>query len=858
MGPRALLYFYRRRLRVHALQELLAGLGVAIAVALVFAVLVANASIAGSAGEIVHTLIGPATLQLRAREPDGFDERLLTRVQSLPGVMQSAPLLEVTATIVGPHARHAMVGVAGARPSLALMDGLAHTIPLTTLSPGEIGLSQTTAEKIGISAGPVPASPATDGHAQASGVSLDLRGAAEPLRVAAVLGADDIGALSAARVAIMPLTSLQRLTGLQGRITRILIQTSPGGEAIVRRELERLAGGRLEVAPADQDIALLDEALAPGNQASDFFAAVAILLGFLLALDAMLLTVPERRRAIMDLRLLGAHRAAIIRMVLFQALCLGLISSLVGLSAGYALSLGALHQSGEYLAPGFTLGARTVVGTGPLLLSLICGVLATCLAAALPLLDLPHGRTPDAGRQDGPAGDVLSAGAQIRLAGAAAILLMLTTVGILLFPALALIVGIGLALTSVLTVPVLFGLLLRLAGGVLTRFPRLGTLALALCSLRSVTLRSLALAATGAVALFGGVALGGAREDLLRGIEGFSHAHVSGAAIWIANPGDHQSVEDFRADHNAARISRVPGVAGVRAYQGTFVTLDGRRVWITVRPGGSSGAILHSQLVTGDARTAAARLDAGGWIVVSEQIAAEQHLTLGNALTLPTPTGPHAYRIAALSTNFGWSPGTIMMSPIDYTRAWHTTAPTALGVTLTRGASVASVRSAIARTLGGAGSQSGLQVLTAREREAEIDAFVSEGLSRLGEITTLLILGAILALAAALASSINQRRGLLAELRLAGGTPRRLRAVLLIETTLTLGAGCLTGVLAGIYGEILIDRSLTHLTGFPVASPTASPRPLELLALVIGAVLLIVAIPGRRASRVSPVFALQE
>jgi len=233
-------------------------------------------------------------------------------------------------------------------------------------------------------------------------------------------------------------------------------------------------------------------------------------------------------------------------------------------------------------------------------------------------------------------------------------------------------------------------------------------------------------------------------------------------------------------------------------------------------------------------------------------------LTLGNALTLPTPTGPHAYRIAALSTNFGWSPGTIMMSPIDYTRAWHTTAPTALGVTLTRGASVASVRSAIARTLGGAGSQSGLQVLTAREREAEIDAFVSEGLSRLGEITTLLILGAILALAAALASSINQRRGLLAELRLAGGTPRRLRAVLLIETTLTLGAGCLTGVLAGIYGEILIDRSLTHLTGFPVASPTASPRPLELLALVIGAVLLIVAIPGRRASRVSPVFALQE
>ena len=47
MGPYALAYLYRNRLRVHAAQELLAGLGVAVAVALVSATLIANASIAG-------------------------------------------------------------------------------------------------------------------------------------------------------------------------------------------------------------------------------------------------------------------------------------------------------------------------------------------------------------------------------------------------------------------------------------------------------------------------------------------------------------------------------------------------------------------------------------------------------------------------------------------------------------------------------------------------------------------------------------------------------------------------------------------------------------------------------------------
>ena len=71
MGGRMLVYFYRRRLRLHAVQELLAGVGVAVAVALVFAVLIANRSIGSSAGEVVHALIGPASLQLRARDADG-------------------------------------------------------------------------------------------------------------------------------------------------------------------------------------------------------------------------------------------------------------------------------------------------------------------------------------------------------------------------------------------------------------------------------------------------------------------------------------------------------------------------------------------------------------------------------------------------------------------------------------------------------------------------------------------------------------------------------------------------------------------------------------------------------------------
>ena len=82
MGPHALVYLYLNRLRVHAAQELLAGLGIAVAVALVSATLIASASVAGSAGEVVHAVIGSANLQARARGPEGVSESLLGEFMS--------------------------------------------------------------------------------------------------------------------------------------------------------------------------------------------------------------------------------------------------------------------------------------------------------------------------------------------------------------------------------------------------------------------------------------------------------------------------------------------------------------------------------------------------------------------------------------------------------------------------------------------------------------------------------------------------------------------------------------------------------------------------------------------------------
>jgi putative ABC transport system permease protein len=224
-------------------------------------------------------------------------------------------------------------------------------------------------------------------------------------------------------------------------------------------------------------------------------------------------------------------------------------------------------------------------------------------------------------------------------------------------------------------------------------------------------------------------------------------------------------------------------------------------------------------------------------------------------MTLPTPTGPVRVKIAAETTNFGWSPGAIVVNTVDYARAWNTTQPTALAVQIAPGANPQTVRSEIEHSLA---PHNGLEVLTARAREAKMNGSVREGLGQLATISKLLVLASILAMAAALASAIWQRRASLAEIKLSGAEPRRLRRLLLLESALMLSVGAVTGAAWGIYGQIALDGYLRTTTGFPVRRIGESVRPLEVLALVIIASLVISVLPAWFTARAPASAALEE
>ncbi len=849
LGLRTLGYFYRRRLRANGVQELLAGVGVAVAVALVLAASVAQGSIVGSTQRVLRAVIGPANVQVRSRGPEGFSQALLAKVERTPGVKRAAPLLERSVRMIAEDGRSSTVYLAGTDVSLGVLNGLGRTLALNALSEGALGISRAGADALGLRNG---------GQAGTQNVALVIGGIRHTVRVGAVLGSEEIGSLSDTNVAVMELSALQQLVGEGARVTRILVQSQPGRRRWVEGELSKALGRRLVVSGAEEDITLLRQALGPSSQASALFAVIGALLGLLFAFNAILLTVPERRRAIADLRLAGTRRSAVVQLVSFQALCLGAAATLVGIAIGYVLSRWVFHESTGYLAQAFTLSGGTVVSASTVLLVAFGGVLVTWIASALVLSDLRKGAPRDAiYLQSGLPGGTLGHRAHVWCFGGALAMLALASVLYAAAPSGALEASIALALATVLAVPLAFTAVLILARGMSKRAPRLSTLALALGGVRATTLRALALAATGAVALFGSVALGGARANLLSGIHGFSKSYAADAPIWVSEAEDNQATQQLTGDAGARRISALSGVASVQRFQGAFLTLGRRRVWVLARPPSGARSVLASQTIGGApvARRAQASLASGGSIAISRQIAAEYHVGVGERLSLPTPSGDVPFRIAALTTNLAWSPGVVFISRAAFARAWQSSAPSALSVSLKPGASPAHVRREIVASLG---ATSGLEVATASERERKIDRLTGEGLSQLGLVSTLLVLTAIVALAAALASSIHQRRGALAGLRLAGAPPSRLRRILALEASLILGAGCLAGALAGIYGQFIMDAYLRHATGFPVSGAGGPARAIEILALVPAAALAIAALPGWSASRVSPTLALAE
>ena len=836
-------HLYRLRLRAHAVQELLAASGIAVGVALVVGVLVSNASLTGSAEELIHELVGEARYQLAARSQEGFAERVALVAEHLPGVQVAAPVLRVNVAVVGPRGRES-VQMLGVTPSVTRL-GAFGTRSLGVASgfrfARELLLPSSVASAVGADPG--------------ARVTILARGEAHTIRVGAVLKSSPFGPLASSPIAVTALASAQRLTGMPGRVTQVLLAPRRGQSRRVAAGLHTLARGRLDVAPADNELRLLDDAVGPNDQSTELFAAISVMVGFLLALNAMLLTVPERRRFVANLRMQGYDSRQIVVVLGFQSAILGIVASTAGVLLGVLLSHVFFHRVPVYLVDAFPIGTQQVLHPSTVVLALACGVLATALASLSPILDLRPSRPPDAVFRDlEGAGEILSDRTVLRLklAGLASIAGIAAVV--LLAPSLTIVGGVVLALTTLCLIPSLFAALARGLRSVGERV-RSSALIVVVSELRATTTRSVALAGIAGLAVYGSVAIGGARADLIRGLDASFGEYLGTADLWVTTGGNDLATNAFVPDGAIAAIEHSPLVKSVRVYQGGYLDVGRRRLWIIARPAADSKIIPSSQMLAGEPARATRLLREGGWAAISGDFAEEHGLAVGSSFALPTPTGPARLRVAAITTDLGWAPGAVIITAADYARYWQTTDPSALEVNLRSGTSQSAGRRAVMRALAG---RPGLSVQTLDERQRQYDANARQGLSALEDISKLLLVAAALAVAAALSATIWQRRPRLASLKIQGYDSEQLWRALLLESAIVLGAGCAVGTLAGICGHALASRWLRLKTDFPAPFALGLGQVAITLALLAVVALAVIALPGLAAARAPARTSLQE
>lgn len=839
----SLVRLYVLRLRRRWLQELLAVLGIAAGVALLYATQVASTSLSGPVRHITDGLVGNSQLQLLSRGTAGIPESTYDDIVALPGVRRAAPVLQVPGNLVGPAGQNGVLFF-GADPRIVRLRGnlLKGFNSADAAREENIVLSAPMAREIGVAFG-------DDVRVEIGGRTVTVP--------AAVAGREQIGALVDTSIALMPLAYLQGLAGVGHHVTRVLVETEDGQEDRVRRDIARIVGPSADVRGSDWESRLFAHAASPTKQASTLFSIVSALVGWLFAVCALLVTTADRRKLAAQQHAQGAPPMTTLMTLLVDVAVVGTLGTALGLLAGEAISRQGFGSDISFLSGAFPIGDIRVVTWQSVAIAIAGGFLAAAVGVLAPLRSLVVSTLPGGARRalsrprTRAARDRPRAYRPQLVAGLACLAVAVAVTSAAPGAAVVGLLALAAALLLLLpTILVLAGRALEWANHRGERSSAAGEFALRQLRSPRWRARAFAISATGAVAVFGATALEGARQNLSAGLADVVDGLDAVAGVWITAPGagDVYGTASFRPTATAA-LAKAPGVERVDLYRAGLLDVAGRRVWIVAPSRLVANPVPRNQILDGDPATVEARVRSGGWATLTRAVADGLGVKVGDTFTLPSPR-PVRLRVAAITTNLGWSSGAVTINATEYARAWRSDDVAAYHLQLAPGASPAAVRRAAATALPDGGR--GLRVETAAQRSHRQFTSASRGLDRLGQIARLTLLAAVLAMSAAMIGLLWQHRPFVASLKLSGATTPLMWRSLTLETGVLFGTGVLAGATFGLLGQILCTRGLEAVTGFPVVEGLQLEIAVVASVTVLCTSLLVVLIPGYLVSRARP------
>jgi putative ABC transport system permease protein len=818
------------RLKRHPIRFLLSTMGIAAGVALVFAVAALDEGLSSGLLQTERSIAGSAQFQVDGPAYVGLSADVVSRIRSLASVEAVAPLIDTPVGIrgVGGEADTTLVGVDAA---LGDLESELVTVGRRQLDLRAAGLylPEATARRIGARRG--------------DPIAVAYAGETSTTRLAATIPGDLSDKLDGANLVFAPIAVAQRLTKSQGRVSRLLVKVKRGTDAWSRRQIRRVSGPAATVYAIGEEPELLAGASALQRQSAGLFSTVALIVGALLAYNATLLNLLERRREFAIMRMIGAGSAVLVSGLLTEAAILASAGIGLGLVIG-SLMTSVLTVKSDYLSAAFPIIPSHSTSGRPLAMACGAGLLAVAGGGLLPALALlrvspvaaigpqHEAQTPNA--RAIAIGPWLAGGVGMALAGSAIVLLI---------PGAGIAGVIAFILGAIMLVRWLVPAVLAVGQRILPRPARV--IRLAASELFAMPKRATAGAAIGAVSILALTLVGGLVRNMEDGTLRLLETSLQQGELWVI-PREGQNVfltEPFsvRWTH---RLAALPGIERALPYRSGFLDWSGRRLLVFGLPA-QADALGDRELIEGDPRRIAAEL-ARGDVVMTQSLARSHNLHIGDRLFLPTPRGTVQVRLAGTTTNYGWGPGAIGMDADSFAYLWRNDSVTAVELSVKPGVILARARTAVAGALAG----STLKAITRSERRDEVQTSVRAGTAQLRQIALLVLLAGALGISAAMLAAVLPRKRRLATMRVLGMSRHQAFGALLTETGMMVAMGAFVGLVAGILAQALSAHWIAYSSGYPVEFALSPDVLLEAAGLTAGAVLLAAAWPAIRGARI--------
>lgn len=865
-----------RYLLRHPWQVGLCILGVALGVAVVVAIDLANASARAAFGLSAESVAGRATHQI-VGGPSGLDESLYRRVRVELGLRQAAPVVEGYAQVPALGGRTVqLLGVdplaeAPFRSYLGGLEGQVgdrrdSPVDLTALlvEPAAVLLAEPTAREAGVGVGDT--------------LPLRIGARSVDVRVVGLLQpSDDLSRRALESLVIADVATAQELLGQVGRLSRIdlILPANGAGEPAQDAALAALRAilpPGAELATASSRSGALDQMTRAFELNLSALSLLALIVGMFLIYNTMTFSVVQRRTLLGTLRCVGVTRRQIAALVLAEAAAISVVGSLLGLGLGVLLGRGLVQLVTRTINDlYFVVTVRGFgVDEGVLLKGLLLGVGATLISALIPafeaMLTPPRTvlrRSSFEERARGLVPRLALAGLALLVLGGAllaapertwerlaALNPFASPLGLLAaFTALFAVV-IGAALLT----PIALIALMRLARPLLGRaFGLLGTMAardvVAALSRTAVAVAALMVAISVAIGV--GIMVGSFRGTVVSWL-----GQTLIADVYVSAPTNTATRVDTTVDPALAeRLAAVEGVAGVTRFRNVQVTtVAGPTTLVAVAPapqGGRGGF----RFVEGGGDATWATWDAGG-ILISEPLAFRTGLGVGDTLTLRTDRGPRDFPVAGVYYDYTSDRGVIRMPYTTYRANWDDAAISSLALYAAPGVDVDRL---VERLRAAAAGEGELVISSSRGlREGTLAIF-----DRTFAITAVLqLLATVVAfigvLSALMALQLERAREL-AMLRANGLTPGQLWGLVLAQTSLMgLVAGLLAAPLGFALAVVLVYVINRRSFGWTLDLALEPGLFLQALAVALAAAVLAGLYPALKMSRTSPALALRE